>query len=382
MQNRLRTIALAATLGLMWPRGTRAEDSIAYKYEDYREADGRVAVQTQSTALNQDLGTDWHVALTGTIDAIAGATPSGVPAPAGSNQVPLLNTHDRRKAWTADLEHSMSIFSVDAGFAYSRESDYTSLGWSVNTVTQFNQNNTALTVGAAGTEDLVKSYIPGPPWRHKHSGSALIGLSQVLGPNTIVALDLSWGRSTGFLSDQYKLVEKDDEIFTGVFLPVTHAENRPNEKDKGTVYLRLNQAFPALQAALEASYRYYADTYGVDSNTFEVTWLQHLGPQFILEPNMRFSVQTAAHFYIYNLNNSTVVPVSAPNGNGPYYSSDFRLSALNTTSPGIKLVWKPRSNLQFDIAYNRYDLHGTDGVTPQSAYSRAKITTAGVKFLW
>ena len=29
---------------------SRAEDSVAYKYEDYREGDGRIAVQTQSVS--------------------------------------------------------------------------------------------------------------------------------------------------------------------------------------------------------------------------------------------------------------------------------------------------------------------------------------------
>ncbi|HZZ56579.1 MAG TPA: DUF3570 domain-containing protein [Opitutaceae bacterium] len=382
MHESARKILIAAALAAAWPRGAHADDSIAYKYEDYREADGRVAVQTSSAAINEDLGTDWHLAMTGTIDAIAGATPSGVPAPAGSEQVPLLTTRDHRKAWSLDLSHVISAVTLDGGFAYSRESDYTSYGWSLNSVTEFNQNNTALTLGAAGTEDYVKAYIPGPPWRRKQTGNGIVGLSQVLGPNTLVSANVTWGRSTGFLSDQYKLVAKDIEVLPGVFLPETFAENRPNMRDHGTFYAELNQAVPAWHAAIDADYRYYADTYGIRSNMVEFRWLQHLGRQWILEPNLRLSEQSAARFYIYDLNDSPVIPVHDPNGNGPHYSSDYRLSALETTSPGLKLDWRPRANLSLDLAYNRYELRGTDGVTPQSAYSRAKITSVGAKILW
>lgn len=379
---RARTILLTAALSSAWPRGARAEDSIAYKYEDYREADGRIAVQTSSAAINQDLGTDWHLALSGTIDAIAGATPSGVPAPAGSQQVELLPDHDLRKAWSIDLSHVISAVSVDAGFAYSREDDYTSYGWSINTVTQFNQNNTALSLGAAGTEDFVEVFIPGPPWRRKHSGSGIVGLSQVLGPDTLVSVNFTWGRATGFLSDPHRLVEKDIEIFPGVFLPETFGENRPDMRDKGSLYLELNQAVPAWHAAIDAGYRYYADTFGVQASTAELRWVQRLGGQWALEPNMRYSRQSAARFYIYDLNDSPIIPTREPDGNGPHYSSDYRLSAMQTTSPGVKLVWTPASHLEFDAAFNRYELRGTDDVTPQSAYSRAKITSIGAKILW
>jgi hypothetical protein len=67
---------------------------------------------------------------------------------------------------------------------------------------------------------------------------------------------------------------------------------------------------------------------------------------------------------------------------GPFYSSDFRLSSMDTYSYGLTAVWKASSWMQVDLAYEQYDMYGRDGVTPQSAYPRAGITTAGVKFIW
>src|ERR1022692_4536485 len=89
---------LAATLALCLPRpSARADDSIEYKFENYREEDGRITVETQSGRADQDIGADTHLTLLGTIDAVSGATPTGIPAPPGSAQVNLSEIHTRRK---------------------------------------------------------------------------------------------------------------------------------------------------------------------------------------------------------------------------------------------------------------------------------------------
>ena len=55
---------------------------------------------------------------------------------------------------------------------------------------------------------------------------------------------------------------------------------------------------------------------------------------------------------------------------------------LVTYTYGTKLIWNATDALQFDVAFDRYDMRGTDRVTPQSAYCRANVVTAGTKFSW
>jgi len=191
--------SLAAWLVFAAPRLLRADSTVRYKYEDYREAGGRMAIKTQTALLQQSFGPDTAVKVTGVIDAIAGATPNGQPAPAGSDQVVLTQMHDRRKAWTADASHQFSGFSLDLGIANSRESDYTSTGWSVNTATDFNQKNTELLAGVAGTDDDVKVAFQ-PNWAKKHTQSLIVGVTQLLDPRSSLDLELSWGHADGFLS--------------------------------------------------------------------------------------------------------------------------------------------------------------------------------------
>ena len=377
------SIGLAGGLLLLHPRAARAEGSLSYKYEDYRESDGRIAVKTQNALVEQDFGTDMHLKVVGVIDAIAGATPNGQPAPAGSDQVVLAQLSERRKAWNADFSLQFPVVKIDLGIANSRESDYTSNGWSVNPLTDFNQKNTTVLAGIAGTDDRVKVFYQ-PAWARKRGTDVIAGVSQLLDPRTSVTFNLTWGQASGYLNDQYKLVQKSVEVAPGVFLPFTYGENRPQERTKWIALASINHSFAQLHAAIDASYRYYHDSYGIGSNTIELSWLQRLGSEYlILQPELRYYDQSSADFYYYNLDATSIMPTSGvPRTQGPFYSSDYRLSAMRTTFYGLKVIWTPSARWQLDVEYERYEMRGRDGVTPQSAYPRANILTAGLKFSW
>jgi hypothetical protein len=378
---RFRT-GLLSWLVLMAPRLMRGDDSISYKYEDYTEAGGRMAIRTDGALVSKDLGPDMQFQAEGVIDAIAGATPNGQPAPAGSNQVVLTEMHDRRKAWNATLSRQFPRIDVSLGYAHSLESDYLSNGLSLNSVTDFNDKNTELLVGVAGTDDRVKVYYQAP-WARKWSNDAMLGVTQLLNPLTSVTASLSWENDTGYLTDPYKLVQKDIEVAPGVFLPFTYSENRPDHRTKWIALLALNHAVPSLNGAVETSYRFFHDTYGTNAHTIAVTWIQKIGPAFYLEPELRGYDQSAASFYHYQLDTTSIVPTGgAPNPQGPFYSSDHRLSALRTYTYGLKGVWNITTAVRIDLKLEEYVMRGRDGVTPQSAYPRARILNAGLTISW
>ena len=382
-----RALLLAALLAWLAPRAMRAENSLAYKYEDYRESGGRIAVHTQGTYLEQDLGTEMHLKLSGVLDTITGATPTGQPAPAGSDQVGFTELHaERRKAWTTELARQFPRINFSVGVSNSRESDYVSNGWSINTLTDFNQKNTTLLVGFAGTDDKIKPiYNSSAPRQRKHTNDLILGLTQLLDARTSLSANLTWGRASGYLNDQYKLVQKNTELFPGIFLPLTFSENRPSYREKWIALVALNRAFPEARGAIDASYRFYHDTNGTNANTLDLAWFQHVGEKFILRPGLRLYDQSAARFYIYNLDNTALVPfpgARGPQPQGPFYSSDYRVSALRTITYGLKAIWNITDTFAFDAALEQYDMRGTDGVTPQSAYPTVRMITAGVKYSW
>lgn len=377
----LRRTALPVVLLGLAPRAARAEDAVRYKFQDYREADGRVSVRVHGAAVEKQLGTATVLKVDGVFDAIAGATPNGQPAPAGSDQVPLTRLTERRKAWNASVARQFGPINLAAGIGHSRESDYLSTGWSLNLLADCNQKNTTLLAGVAGTEDEVRVFYQ-EPWAEKRTRDFILGITQLLDPRTSVTLNVTRGHQRGYLADPYKLVQKETEILPGLTLPLTFPENRPDRRDKTLVFAALNRTVASLHGALELSHRWYRDNYDSTAQTVDAAWFQHLaGDRLILRPGLRVHTQEAASFYHYRLDGTAIVPAAgAPRPDGPFYSSDYRLSALRTFTYGLKAIWNLSPALQVDAAFERYDMRGKDHVTPRSAYPRASIVTIGARY--
>ena len=376
-----RTAFLATVLAWWQPRSARAENSVAYKYQDYREADGRIAVRAQYGLVEQDLGTDWHVKAQGVIDAIAGATPNGQPPATPGGPVPLSQLTERRKAWSAELSHQLPQVNVALGVANSRESDYVSNGWSLNTRTDFNQKNTTLLLGVAGTDDDVSiRYLR--TVAKKRGLDLVAGVTQLLDPRTSASVNLGFGWSTGYLGDPYRLVEQRIQIVPGIVLPFDFPENRPDHRSKWTVLGSLNRAVPDWNGAAEASYRFYRDTFGTTAHTVELAWFQTCGTRLTLVPSVRWYEQTAADFYVVTLTGASFTPTYQLNPAGPFYSADYRLSAFRSVQYGLKAVVDLAANWQLDAAIEKYEMHGRDGATSPYVYPAATIVTVGLKLTW
>ncbi|HTR00167.1 MAG TPA: DUF3570 domain-containing protein, partial [Candidatus Acidoferrum sp.] len=86
------------------------------------------------------------------------------------------------------------------------------------------------------------------------------------------------------------------------------------------------QFVPAADAALHVNYRYYHDSFGVDSHTLELQWYQNLGKHWQLVPGVRYYAQGAADFFHSLSQFGTTTPSS----------SDYRLSSYGAISTSLK----------------------------------------------
>lgn len=362
-------------------RSARAENAVSYKYVDYRESGDRMSVQSHYGLVEHDLGPDMMLKVQGVIDAIAGATPTGQPPQAPGAPVPLTHLTDRRKAWSAELSRQFPRIGATVGFANSRESDYVSNGWSLNTLTDFNQKNTTLLLGVAGTDDDIKVLYQSA-WVKKRTTDLIAGVTQLLDPLTSVTFNVGYGRSTGYHADPYRVVEQRTEVAPGVFLPLTYGENRPDSREKWTAFTAINRSFPEAHGAFEGSYRLYHDTFGTTAHAIELSWFQKFGEHFTLRPGLRFYDQTAADFYRIDITGTNFQPTGRPDPDGPFFSADYRLSAFRSYTYGLKVIWIINADWQLDAAIERYEMHGKDNVTSPSVYPKAVTTTAGLRFSW
>ncbi len=376
-----RGLLSTSLLSLFAARAAHAESSVTVKNQSWQEDDKRIRVDSQYGQVDAELSPDARLKVMGLIDTIAGATPTGEKAAPGA-PVPVSQMEDERKAWDANLSYQLPRINVTVGYGVSRESDYVSNGTSVNTVTDFNQKNTTLLLGWGHTDDRIMERF----WardRAKTGDDFVAGVTQLLSPRTSVTLNLSYGHVDGFLSDPYKIVSTTRlDLDPGTYY--TPPENRPRVKDKGSLFLGLLRDFPGQDAALDASYRYYSDSFGIDAHTVQLKWVQRAGTHLVFEPLIRYHLQSAADFYYYDLDRAGVVTSYDPTfetgtGKGAFYSSDYRLSHLETLNVGLKASWIINPHFTVDAALERYFMHGLDGFTPTATYSDANVITFGLK---
>ena len=371
------SLLLAVYLITSTPKPAQAEESLAYKYEDYQEDNNRIRVEAHYVRAEKDLGANTELSLVGLVDTITGSTPTGVPLQEDDpNQVPLEELEDRRESAIVTLEHKQGdhIFTFEA--SYSDESDYRSKGGSILYKREFNKNNTTFQTGYSVLDDkLFAPTLRDPDF--KNSNDYFVGITQIVNPSTVVRTNLSYGKENGLLADPYKVVQKTVEILPDFFLPITFPENRPRTRDKWILFTEVQRDFQKLNGSLQASVRYFSDDADIDAHTWTFEWYQRLSEQVILRPMYRYHRQSAANFYYYNLDDTDIIPDRTAIGSAPYFASDHRLSKMETHTWGAKLIWFITDELEFDIKYSRFEMNGLDGITHFSAYSDADILTVG-----
>jgi len=397
----LRTSAEAVTLAvalylLSLNRGA-CEDHIDYRYENYREDSGRIGVDTHSWLFEDQLLPWLSVKGLAVYDAISGATPTGGPTPTQaqsimlntlgyaapgnpSDQVPLAHMSDKRWAGTMDAAFSFGPHHVTPEFSYSSEHDYLSYGAALNYSLDLNGKNTTLNLGWAHDWDTV---LPArSPFlysmEHKDTDHVLVGVNQLLGPKTVLTANLTIASARGYLSDPYRGVMFDQSDQFNLNDLILYPEKRPGHRLSYVPEITLRQYLTPLHAGVEASYRYYQDTYGIAAHTIQLAWHQKIGTFLQISPVFRYYRQSAASFYAIHFPGDFVYDPAAIPAN---YSSDYRLSTMETFNAGVEMSARVRPWLTIDLAYKRYEMYGLDGVTSPSAYPKANIVTVGAR-LW
>ncbi len=355
-----------------------AEDHVDYKFEEYDETRDRIQIQTHSVLFEVAAGGAVTVQGEAVYDSISGATPTGGPPPAGSDQVPLAHMEDTRYAGSLGTAIAWGRNTTTPQVAYSYEHDYESIGISLNHSIDFNQKNTTLNLGVAHNFDTVMPSF----WyesKSKDSTGFLVGGTQLLGPKTVVSANLTIGIESGYLSDPYK-----GFVFTGYDPASLFPENRPSTRDKQIFLASLTHFFESVNGSVEGSYRFYHDTFDIFSQTAGLEWFQKIGNHVIVSPGFRYYRQSAAYFYATELPGDPTTPPGSPFYTGPvpdYYSADYRLSNMQTFTYGLKLTVIINSHVYLDAAYKRYEMQGLDGVTSASAYPDANVFTVGAR-IW
>lgn len=371
-RRRILTLLLAGTLLVLRLQRSHAEDHLDYRFESYREDNDRINVETHSVLFEATLVPRLLDAKGEFVyDAISGATPFGwSPRPTENNgHVRMSQLEEERFAGNLEVRCQLGPVALTPQFAISEESDYDSIGLSLNAALDLNEKNTTLRAGLAHSDDQVLDAGSPRVWQDKESWDVLVGLSQLLSPKTILSVDLTYGTTDGYLNDPYKYIR-----FEGYPFPTLQHETRPDYRENQIAMVTLTHFFDPLNASAEISYRFYHDTFDVNAHTASFAWFQKIGRHVVVAPVFRYYRQSAANFYHASLPGFEDDP-DVPR----YYSADYRLSEMETFTYGVQVTVTLWERLLLDAGYKRYEMVGLDGVTSQEMYPSANIITVGAR---
>jgi hypothetical protein len=347
----------------------------------------RISATEVLGSFSRSVGSGFTLSFKGTYDGLTGATPTGAAPsrldqtitgasgratviPAGS--IPL-NRHfsDTRFAFDGSVGHPLDHFTtVTFGVHASDEKDYSSLGVNASLTRDFNQKNTTVGLSGSYSHDAVfpKGGVP-LPFSSADSGSAqgdflkssqpknvydcIVSLTQIVDQRTILRLNYSWDRSTGYLNDPYKILSwvqgpsspDAGEPYAGIH------ENRPNSHAKNAIFGEIRRYM--FGTSVDISYRYFWDSWGIKAHTIDLAPLYRWQNGSSLQPHLRWYQQSRADFYL---------PFLVDNGTGKvtqqYASSDSRLAKFNGYTVGLKFMFPVADDVRLAVTGEYYAQRG------------------------
>ena len=255
---------------------------------------------------------------------------------------------EERTQWSMGMDYLRGNTTMRVNYTSSVESDFDANNYSISISQDMFGDLTTLTLTYALGDDLVRrsddDSFEAPLDRQIYG----VGITQILTKNLITTLNIETSTEEGFLNNPYRSVRYLD---SGSALGYSYEpELYPNTRTSNAVGLRARYFLP-YRAALEAEYRYFIDTWDVESHTASLMYI-HPWKDFTFTGKFRYYDQTGAHFY------RDVFPrAQATNFRG----RDKELSDL--TSSTVKLQ-------------AAYEFISDDGTAALGFIKRAKITAS------
>ena len=345
---------------LTLPDAARADSAperalVAFKYLDYLDSQpgfDRIRVKAPSLWIMKPLSSEWSMSSTYTTDTISGASPA-------YHTKALRNMHDQRHALELSATHYDALGTQTLGGSFSKEADYLSKGLFYAFTKSSEDKNTTWNAGVSTNSDQINPTNRIVANETKQSLDLILGLTQVMGVYDIAQLQVGRFFGQGYFSDPYKVFDL-----------------RPRNRTHSTLMGKWNHHFEASQSTLKMSYRYYDDSWGIQSHTFNVEVVKPFANQWTVMPYARLYTQSAASFFV-NVDNSGLPFPPNPSLDASYYTEDQRMSAFGGHTYGVKVSKSIDQDTTVDLKVEQYQQRagwrlfgaGSSGLDPFTAKS-------------
>jgi len=237
---------------------------------------------------------------------------------------------ETRRQATFGLSHEWNEAAINVSGGFSREKDYKSSFGSIGGRMDFNQKMTTLKLNGGYTDSEIGAILDHDPAPYitktayqdqiiRKGGAtgsdilrgsrsdwvANVGLTQVLTKNSLIDASIGYTHSQGFLENPYKVMSvifvnpADLNNSSGLITGDVRAllEQRPNIRNQIALNTKYIHHIDIFNAALHLGYRLSVDDWGVNTHTFDASWVQPLGNNWTLTPRIRYYSQDSANFY-------------------------------------------------------------------------------------
>jgi len=197
-----------------------------------------------------------------------------------------------------DLRHEFGVGmaqlvgggTVSVNGIYGVENDYASTTLAGTFSRAFAKKNTTIQLGLVRSWDEV--FPATKNWRRdKNVATYSASLTQILSTLLVAQFLASYSNNTGHLSDDYQLVPIARGDTTAVLDPL-HPTTRARKAVGTRFKIRVDR-----HSSLQLGYRYYNDSWEVDSHTFSFNYQRHLSPIAKVSLGLRTYLQGRAFFF-------------------------------------------------------------------------------------
>ena len=261
---------------------------------------------------------------------------------------------EERTQYGVGFEYLRGKVTYAASFSNSQENDYDAdtASFSISQ-DMFGDLTTVQLSFSRGKDDVTRR---GDPTfaekvdRHVYG----IDVSQIVSKRLILGMAFETTAEEGFLNNPYRRVRYVD---SGAPLGYSYEfEKYPHTRTGNAVGLRARYYLP-YRAAVQGDYRWYNDTWGIDANTFEVSYTQPIGDRLMLDAHVRYYMQDQADFY------SDLYPRANFQN---FLGRDKELAKMDSQTlgfglgyefkvPRVEFIQKATINLKYDFMRFNYD---------------------------
>lgn len=222
--------------------------------------------------------------------------------------------------------------TIGASIGFSTEYDYNSGQVGFSWTKESSSGNSEVSLKAQALIDKWTPYFPIElrgqpdliPTENRQSFNLSMTYSQVLTKRLQIALSADGIYQTGLLATPFHRVYFQEQDMPKV-------ESLPEQRLKLPIGVRVHY-YPFDQLVIRGYYRYYWDDFGITAHTTSLETPVKLGNALTIIPFYRYHTQTESKYF---------KPYKQHTITDTYFTSDYDLSALNSTHYGVGVRYVP-----------------------------------------